>query len=258
MVYYLTERKVPPPHIDRWIQQIPFEYDSNKRLTKLMSEAATICAKIWDCADFQSPTDQTGLEILNDSLALDQRLEAWSAEIPPEWSHMSQYLMSHQNRPSWSRNLFSGPGTPEKIYSYSNCLAASKWNLCRATRIRLNLALLEFLHRRQFSHSDLSALKIRIVDLLLILIAEIAYTIPSSLALSSDGSSDFSSEDEIPTLWGYMVLWPAYTSFFCLHHELIKGKDTQSRGIWFRRILNFLHESIGIAKLQILIKEIET
>ncbi|CAI7669754.1 unnamed protein product [Penicillium manginii] len=255
VVYYLTERKCPPPHLDRWIQQIPFEYDSKKRLIILMSDAAKVCYMLEACSSFECSTNQTVLDILNETLELDLRLEGWTADLPPEWSNVALNLVSHKNRPKWSKNLLSGPGAPEKMYTYPNRIAASKWMMCRASRIRLNLTLLEFLLQRPYLKPEYSGLEARTIDLLISLATEISYSLPYFLALSPDGSSDFASATDIPTLWGYMTLWPAYTSSLCLHHRLVRKMDSMSRGTWFRKMIGFLRESIGIAKAQILLNE---
>lgn len=220
-----------------------------------MSDASKVCFMLGACSDLGSTTNQTNLDILNETLELDLRLEGWTADLPPEWSNVTLNLVSHSKRPNWSKYLLSGPGAPEQIYSYSNRIAASKWIMCRATRIRLNITLLEFLHKRPYLKSEYSGLEARTIDLLISLATEISYSLPYFLALSSDGSSDFASATDIPTLWGYMALWPAYTSSLCLHHKLVKDMDFLSRGTWFRRLIGFLRESIGIAKAQILLNE---
>lgn len=229
-----------------------------KQLVALMSATASMCAKLGDFGGFEGLTGQTGVDIVHESLDMDLQLEAWAVEYPPQCSHLPQTPTSHRNRPSWSRDLLSGHGAPEKMHTFANCLAASKWSTCQATRIQLGLTLLELLQRRPSLSSGFSGLKDRIIDLLLALTSEIAYTIPYSLAFSIDGSSEFASKNELPTLRGYMVLWPAYISFLCLRHELVKGMDYRSRGAWFKEILGFLRESIGIAKVQLLVEEIES
>ncbi|KAJ5221008.1 uncharacterized protein N7469_009895 [Penicillium citrinum] len=261
VVYYLTEQKTPPPDLDRWIQQIPFENEAKKHLILLMSEAAGICAKLSANTNniFEGLEDQTDLEIFHECLELDLRLDKFCTDTTPDWNNVVQAPISHSNRPSWSIDFLSGPGAPDRMYSYSNRLAASKWNMCRSTRIRLNLALLEFLQKRPFIQPqfETAALRARMVDLLLSLTTEISYTIPNALAMSFDGSSDFESVDKIPTLWAYMVTWPAYTSFQCLNHRLVKGENTMNKAIWFRKVLTFLRETIGIAKAKIMIEESE-
>lgn len=220
-----------------------------------MSDSARVCSILGTCGSFGSSTNQTNLDILNETLELDLRLEGWTADLPPEWSDVTLNLISHSKRPNWSKNLLSGPGAPEQMYSYPNRMAASKWILCRATRIRLNITLLEFLHQRPYLKSEYSGLEARTIDLLISLSTEISYSLPYFLALSFDGSSDFASATDTPTLWGYMTLWPAYISSLCLHHKLVKRMDSLSRGTWFRRMIGFLRESIGIAKAQILLNE---
>lgn len=259
MVYYLTEQKTPPPDLDRWIQQIPFENEAKKHLILLMSEAAGICAKLSADNGFEGLEDQTDLETFHECLELDLRLDTFCKDTTPDWNNVTQAPISHNHRPSWSMEFLSGPGAPDRMYSYSNRLAASKWNMCRSTRIRLNLTLLEFLQKRPFIQPQFEtvALRARMISLLFRLTTEISYTIPDALAMSFDGSSDFESVDKIPTLWAYMVLWPAYTSFQCLNHRLVKGEDTMKRAIWFRRVLAFLLETIGIAKAKIMIEEPE-
>ena len=260
MVYYLTEKKTPPPDLDLWIQQISFENEAKKHLILLMSEAAGMCAKLSSNNGFKGLEDQTDLEIFHECLELDLRLDTFYTNTDPKWNNVAQSPISHINRPNWSTELLSGPGAPEKIYSYTNRLAASKWNMSRSTRIRLNLALLDFLHKRPFMQPqfETAALRARMIKLLSSLTDEISCTIPDALAMSFDGSSDFESVDKIPTLWAYMVLWPAYTSFECLNHRLVKGENTREKAIWFRKVLTFLRETIGIAKAKIMIEESET
>lgn len=221
-----------------------------------MSEVAKSCAQLVASEGFGGSTNQTDLDILNETLELDLRLEGWTADLPPEWSHVTSQLVSHGKRPIWSTKLLAGPGGPEQIWSYTNRLAVSKWNICRASRIRLNLALLEFLHEKPSLKLEYSGLESRTLDLLLTLTTEIAYSVPYLLSFSHDGSTDYASASEVPTLWGYMSLWPLHTSFLCLSHGLVKGSDSQSRGLWFRGMLDFLRDSLGIAKVEALINDV--
>ncbi|KAJ5089733.1 hypothetical protein N7532_008417 [Penicillium argentinense] len=258
VVYYLTENKDPPPHLDRWIQQIPFENDLKKHLVRLMSEASRLCMRLRQRCALKGATDHADLSVLDDSLALDMKLEAWATQLPPAWSYIAQTSLSHSKRPKWSKQLFSGPGAPEKMVSYFTSLSASNWNLCRATRIRLNLTLLKFLDKRPFLSPHIPELRARTIEILLNLTNEVAHTLAYLFNLSPDGSSDLASPSEIPTIWAYMVMWPTFTSYFCLQQKLVKEKDTLQRGVWFRKVLNFLSESAGIAKVRILVQETTT
>lgn len=73
-----------------------------------------------DSGTFEGLTDQTGLDIVHESLDMDLQLEAWAAESPPQWSHLAQTPTSHRNRPSWSREWIVGREEPGlKKYSFS-------------------------------------------------------------------------------------------------------------------------------------------
>lgn len=188
-------------------------------------------------------------ELLHSALDLDFQLERWTSDLPPEWATMNRYPMNNSNRPAWARELFSLPGAPEHMACYSSLLAAADWNMYRATRIRLNLSLLEALSRIQSSAWENQTLKSRTQHLLSMLTIEIAEVIPYALSLSRDGTSDHASPDDIPGIKAYVQLWPLITAYVVSRHVLLDREKLGYVEFWLKRVLCFCGDGIGLAKV---------
>ena len=259
MVWYLTDLKLPPPELASWIEQIPFDSAIKKQLTSLISTTAFACVKLnelstCDAGIKRSPDlGNSGLGILQEALYTDDQLQQWIANIPSDWMHVQRQPLSHADRPSWSQKLFMAPGAPDHIRIYPNHLPASEWNMCRATRIRLWIQILNFLDQCPPTGVDVTGLQERGLATLVTLTDEIAETIPFSINLSADGSSDPKSPEDIPGLFAYTILWSTFTSFLAYQTPTMK-LHVPTRVPWFGTMLRFLRDIAGIAKVEVLLE----
>lgn len=260
VIYYLTEAKSPPARLRHWIQRIPFPKDFKKQLVSTMAEAATACSNLRERA-IRRATNHTeelisaDLILIQEALAVDLKLQSWSHSLDPEWAHISTHPIINENRPSWVRELLASLGAPEYFTRYSNRLAACDWNGCRATRVRLHQEILSFISKFSSLIHALNTIKSHSLDLLITLTDEIACSVPYALTISHDGTSDLETPEEVPGLYAYRILWPLFTSLGCLENDLVRGRDFAQRAEWFRTILRFLRDTMGIAKVDIFLKE---
>jgi hypothetical protein len=260
VIYYLAEAKSPPAHLRHWIQQIPFPKDFKKQLVSTMAEAATACANLRERA-IRRATNNTDdlisadLILVQDALAVDLKLQSWGHSLDPDWSHISTHPITNENRPSWVRELLASAGAPEYSTRYSNRLAVCDWNSCRATRIRLHQEIISFISTFLSPIHALNTIKSHSLVLLITLADEIACSVPYALTISPDGTSDLATPEEVPGLCAYRILWPLFTGLVCLENDLVRGQDFAQRAQWFRTILRFLRDTMGIAKVDIFLKE---
>lgn len=162
--------------------------------------------------------------------------------------------MTHTSRPDWAKKLLTMPGSPDYMQVYSNALAASDWNMYRATRIRLWIQILKFLSRCP-SVVNAPALEERGLSLLRTLTGDIAETIPYSITLSLDGSGDPKSPEDIPGMFAYSILWSTFTCFVCYQSGLLDQNIYMHRTMWFGVMLRFLRDTAGIAKIEVLLTD---
>lgn len=260
VIYYLAEAKSPPAHLRHWIQQVPFSIDFKKQLVATMAEAATSCANLRERSIRRVTTItkeliSADLILIQGALAVDLKLQSWGHSLPPEWAHISTHPITNENRPSWVRELLASPGAPEYSTRYSNRLAAFDWNGCRATRITLHQEILSFISTFPSPVHALNTIKSHSLDVLITLTDEIACSVPYALTISPDGTADLTTPEEVPGLCAYRVLWPIATSLVCLENDLVRGRDFAQRAQWFRTILRFLRDTMGIAKVDIFLKQ---
>ncbi|KAJ5093726.1 hypothetical protein N7456_009587 [Penicillium angulare] len=256
IVWYITDLKIPPAHLASWVQQIPFDSPMKKKLTDLMSTTAVICTRLNERAN-RTPgpnSVDSGLVDLDEALRMESQLQEWSASLPTGWRPVDRKPLSHTDRPDWSKKLLTIPGAPDHFRTYDNPSAASDWNMCRAIRIRLWIQVLNFLFQCDVSRIDVSEIKVRGLSQLVTLIDEIAETIPYSINLSQDGSSDPKSPQDVPGLFAYCILWSTYTSFVAYQSTLMKEHGYRHRVMWFGAMLRFLRDTTGIAKVDVMLE----
>ncbi|OKP13132.1 hypothetical protein PENSUB_1232 [Penicillium subrubescens] len=207
-----------------------------------MAEAATACANLRERA-IRRATNNTDdlisadLILVQDALAVDLKLQSWGHSLDPDWSHISTHPITNENRPSWVRELLASAGAPEYSTRYSNRLAVCDWNSCRATRIRLHQEIISFISTFLSPIHALNTIKSHSLVLLITLADEIACSVPYALTISPDGTSDLATPEEVP------------------ENDLVRGQDFAQRAQWFRTILRFLRDTMGIAKVDIFLKE---
>ncbi|OOQ90248.1 hypothetical protein PEBR_05698 [Penicillium brasilianum] len=260
VIYYLNVAKPPPAQLRHWIQRFPFPMDLRKRLAVTMADAASTCSELRErtkcrTANFTEKLISADLVLVQEALAIDLRLQSWCHSSPPEWSPVSIHPVTSENRSSWTRELLASPGAPEYATSYSNRLAACDWNMCRATRLSLQLEIISFISTFHSPNLALSTIKSHSLDLIITLTDEIAYSVPFALDISPNGTSDPASSDQIPGLSAYRILWPIFTSSMCFRNELVRSRDLAQRAQWFQTILRFLRDSMGIAKVDVFLGE---
>ncbi|KAJ5173350.1 hypothetical protein N7492_005943 [Penicillium capsulatum] len=252
----LLQRRKDTTLISRRLDpQRSISIDHKHRLAILMLRTVRVITRLRE----NIPVDQrVASELLQPALDLDLELEAWTTELTPAWSSTTQHPFSHDNRPQWSRALLAGPGGPRSMICYPGALAAGDWNTYRATRIRLNLAIIDFLSRLPAASLEYHILKTHITKLLASLASEIACVFPYALSLSADGTSDPPSSADIPGMRAYLQLWPLLTAFICCQRHLDQGDEWVDRERWFKGVLWFLRDSMCLAKVQALLDETGT
>lgn len=260
VIYYLTEAKSPPALLRQWIQEFPFPMELKKRLVVIMSDAASACSKLRErtisrTANFTEELLSADLVLIQEALAIDLRLQSWCHSLPLEWSHVSTNPITNKNRPSWTRELLASPGAPEYATRYSNRLAACDWNGCQSTRLSLHLRIISFISTFPSPILALTTIKSHSLDMILTLTDEIAYSVPFALDISPDGTSDPATPDQVPGLCAYRIIWPIFTSSVCLRNELVRSRDFAQRAQWFQTILRFLRDAMGIAKVEVFLRE---
>lgn len=260
VIFYLAEAKFPPAHLRHWIQQITFPMDFKKQLVILMAEAAAACSNLRERSIHKTANNteepiSADLILVQEALTLDLKLQSWGHSLPPEWAYISTHPITNENRPSWVRELLTSPVAPEYATRYSNRLAACDWNACRSTRITLHLEILSLISTFASPILALNTIKSHSLDVLVTLTDEIACSVPYALDISPDGTSDLATPEEIPGLCAYRILWPMFTSLVCLGNDLVRRRDFAQRAQWFRTILRFLRDRMGIAKADIFLRE---
>lgn len=232
--------------------------DFKKQLVTIMAEAASACSNLRDqstCRMLSHPElSQADLVLVQEALAVDLKLQAWCHSLPPEWSPVSTHSITINNRSSWSAKLLASPGAPEYATRYSNRLAAFDWNACRASQLLLHLEILSFVFQLPSPTIDLDGIKCHSLDMLGTLTNEIASSVPYAFDISHDGSSDLASPDQVPGLWAYRIIWPMFTGLTCLQNDLVRKRGF-ARAEWFRTILRFLRDTMGIAKVDVFLEE---
>lgn len=230
-----------------------------KQLVTIMAEAATACSNLRGQSTCRTlnhkELGQADLVLVQEALAVDLKLQAWCHSLPPEWSPVSTNSINIDKRSSWSGKLLASSGAPEYATRYSNRLAAFDWNACRASQVLLHLEILSFVSKLSSPTLDLDAIKSHSLDVLVTLTAEIASSVPYALNISPDGSSDLASPGQVPGLWAYRIIWPVFTGLTCLQNDLVRKRDFAQRAEWFRTILRFLRDMMGIAKMDVFLEE---
>lgn len=253
IVWYLTDLKSPPSLLASWVRQIPFDSALKKRLTSLISTTAAICVRLKEHGGTEENSRFQNSD-LKEALEIDLELQKWTSDLPTEWKYAGRSPMTHTSRPSWVKKLLRMPGSPDHMHVYSNALAASDWNMYRATRIRLWIQILKSVHGTvHVAHAP--ALEERGLGILRTLTSDIAETIPYSMTLSFDGSADPKSPEDIPGIFAYSILWSTYTCFVCYQSGLLEKHVYMHRTMWFGAMLRFLRDTAGIAKVEVLLTD---
>jgi hypothetical protein len=217
-----------------------------------MAETATLCSKLKSKFAPHEPFSGYA-ELLNAALLLDSHLESWTSQLPGDRRYTIQKIKSTNHSP-WATTLLSLQGAPRLMEVYSNPLAATDWNMYRATRIQLNLSIWDFLGDSPELNGIVggSGLKNRVLENIKNLAGQIACSVPYSLLITPEGgSSEPASTNEIHGLWGYMLMWPVSIALSCYKTDQLT--DTDSIEQWLRTVLVFIRDSLGIAKADVCI-----
>lgn len=225
-----------------------------------MSDAAAACSNLRERSKYRSASpieelDAADLDLVQEALTIDLKLQSWGHTLPPEWGKISTHPITNHHRPSWTRELLTSPGAPKYATRYPNRLAACDSNACRATRLLLHMEILSFISTFSSPILALTTLQSHSLDVLITLTTEIACSVPYALDISSDGKSDLATPTEVPGLCAYRIVWPVFTGLVCLQNDLVKSQDFAQTAQWFRTILRFLRDTMGIAKVNVFLKK---
>ncbi|KAJ6096428.1 hypothetical protein N7486_007174 [Penicillium sp. IBT 16267x] len=232
----------------------PFRFDPQKATD---GPNFYYCGNLCQAKEHRSTEKDSKLQSnldLQEAVNIDLELQQWTSGLPTEWKYAGRSPMTHTSRPGWAKKLLTMPGSPDHMSIYSNALAASDWNMYRATRIRLWVQILKFVHRDPSVVND-AALEKRGLGILRTLTGEIAETIPYSITLSLDGSADPKSPEDNPGIFAYSILWSTYTCFVCYQSGLLEKSVYIHRTMWFGAMLRFLRDTTGIAKVEVLLTD---
>lgn len=251
LVYHISERIAPPPYFHQWLAQVPPSFGNKIELSKYMVEVATSCAKLKESNNWNASQSQ-GSDILESALSLDTQIQLWALHLPSDRSSTVRPV-STNDYPPWASAFFSSPGAPQMMEVFLNPLAASDWNMYRATRIQLNLSMLDCLDTlaRYSNTVHLTRLRSRVLETIYTLSDQIACSIPPLLLIKPESTSRYpASTDEIRGFWGYLVMWPVSIAFSCYKNKQVE--DTRSQKQWLGTVLHFLANNLGIAKAEAL------
>jgi hypothetical protein len=215
-----------------------------------MLETATLCAKLKTEFEVDGSFSDP-MELLNAALSLDTHLKLWTSVLRVDRTYTVQEI-EPTIYPPWAAALLSSAGAPRLMQVFSSPLAASDWNMYRATRIQLNLSILDFLTKSPESTSivNRSGVKSQVLANIYTLTSDIASSIPGSLLMRAEGNgSNPASTEDIHGLWGYMLMWPISIAFSCYKNHDIADNNFQRQ--WFSTVLQFIRDSLGIAKAEV-------
>lgn len=190
--------------------------------------------------------------VLDTALSLDTQLEVWASHLPADRSP-TMLPMDPTEYPPWASELFSSPGAPRMMEVFLDPLAVSDWSMYRATRIQLNLSILNSLHAFPESNDKfyMTRLKSRILENISTLCGQIASSVPYLLLTRPEPNSPYPSSTEmIRGIWGYLLTWPVTMAFSCYRNGPIPDIDSQKQ--WLGSVIRFLSRSLGIAKAEAL------
>lgn len=133
-------------------QHLPSMYNqSGIFVMQLIHREARLHAKWHEIKQSANPptTRRDLAELLQAALDLDQKYQAWEANIPHIWRYQME-----PNTPEvrarydskWQRLVLEGQGAPEEIHSYSNLKRCWVWGFYRTSRMFLLRDLLEILN----------------------------------------------------------------------------------------------------------------
>ena len=258
-MWHLAESRPPPETLTMWVEQIPFESPQKKQLISLIIKSAGVCARLKARCDSEpsvsSMSPISDEAIVQEASAIDQELQSWASDLPDDWSPVRRDHINHIHRPKWSKGLLSIPGGPTHMRIYSSLLAASDWNIYRSVRVYIWLYILKIVAADSSGIlGNTSALKSRGISILLEISVDIAETIPYSIGLSIDGSSDPAFPKDVPGLCAYKVFWSAYQGVLCHRASMMKDYVYLQRAVWFGGMLRFLKDTIGISKAEIFLE----
>ncbi|KAL4938722.1 hypothetical protein BDV06DRAFT_47597 [Aspergillus oleicola] len=172
--------------------------------------------------------------------------------LPSQFASHSSYTtdpISLINRSPWAQNLLNTPEAPKSMDVYDNPLFAIDLNLYCATRIHLNLGILEFLDQRSNPHGlafgNISSLRWQALSTITLLCNQVARSIPGVLQLTPRGGvSDPASPGEIYGSRGYFALWPVVMCMACFYRQ--PSLDDGSQICWFESVLRFMRDKLGL------------
>ena len=229
------------------------------KLTEMMHDAAVVCAQL----ESQHRAMMSGVPFTIDDIAesmakgtaLDSEFEEWQWDLPEKWHFRKEPLLrAPERRPRWSAELLSQPGAPAECYIYNEVLHALSWSLWRATRMHVQLAMLNLAvlaNRTLISENGPPVQQVFIDGLIKSitrLIDGIVMTIPFPLQISQSGNEDPETENGIMSQRGFLLLWPVLAALKGFSNPIILARDSQSRLSWTLSVLRFLRSDLGFVK----------
>ncbi|KAL7916830.1 hypothetical protein GGI35DRAFT_434068 [Trichoderma velutinum] len=264
LIFCLSNNEPPPLFLAD--MNLHATSDPRSELTTLMYSTCQIRHKLApQPSSFENKTlneklSQRRYPQLQEAMDLDEALEGWFQRNTSHegWASTRSCDINIQSRPQWARELFNLPGAPREMLIYDSFLAALSTNLYRATRLLLNLSILECAHTSADSlRSDTNTSRFNgsiassTAALLMEIINDLCMAVPFMLQLTATGGTDDpQSIDELYSLRGMLMLWPLAAAMACLQKENVQKLDVDFRRGWVQGVLTFLKNSMSLAKAQ--------
>jgi hypothetical protein len=243
LINYMADSITPSPDVKQWLKILA---PDNPRvpLMEIFLEVATICAKLKEkpSRDIAAGTTQAldMKSLVGQAIDLDKKLDNWyqrgNLAVP--------CLITLENRPQWTTSLLKHPGAPKAMFEYANLLMALDLNLFRATRLHLNVTILDCLTTslQQSSRDDVISRILGIID-------EIFATIPFIFQITPSGAGDPQSQHDVRGQRGHMLLWPILAMQKCFQREDVTRRDKAKRQEWIGAVADFMSNGLGYAKI---------
>ncbi|KAF2238185.1 hypothetical protein EV356DRAFT_573755 [Viridothelium virens] len=261
----LAEGKRPPVAIDSWASHMDVASQDTfgYQILQLMHRTADIAADWTECKSrISSPTqslaDHLSLAelLLRNALSLDAEFEDWEhrlGNLGPEWSFEPSGI-GFLN--PWEKELVEFAGCPFLMHQYHSLFIAKRWNLHRASRIRLNGIILKLMQRLAMLSSPASENsnpgskenQARTQALIRSLADDICSSVIALLSSPLPEKPSHGSLHEICGVRGYYLLWPLITAEKYL--RLIVSPDNVERARWIQNVLGFIRIHLGIGMAQ--------
>jgi hypothetical protein len=173
---------------------------------------------------------------------LDAKLHSWYQALPSDWTFLIKPIILN-GRPDWESTLLRLSGAPNVIYEYADALIALDVNLYRATRLHLNLTMLEYLRTTESSSNDTGLIVSRIIEI----VDDICATMLLTLQITASGVGDPQIPNEIHGRRGHHLLFPLIICGRCYQQAEVIHRDNTGKRHWIEAVAGLVCGELGYA-----------